>query len=92
MSANGPHSNGSLWWRSAVIYQVYIRSFADGNGDGIGDIAGLRSRLRYLAGLGIDARLDQPVVPVADEGRRLRRVGPPRDRARVRHARPRPRR
>jgi alpha-glucosidase len=43
------------WWRSAVIYQVYIRSFADGNGDGIGDIGGLRSRLGYLAGLGADA-------------------------------------
>jgi len=43
------------WWRSAVVYQVYIRSFADGNGDGDGDIAGLRSRLPYLAGLGVDA-------------------------------------
>ena len=43
------------WWRSAVIYQVYIRSFADGNGDGVGDIAGLRSRLRYLVALGADA-------------------------------------
>jgi alpha-glucosidase len=63
MTANGPHSNGSLWWRSAVIYQVYIRSFADGNGDGIGDIAGLRSRLRYLAGLGIDAVWINPWYP-----------------------------
>ncbi|HSC03925.1 MAG TPA: glycoside hydrolase family 13 protein [Solirubrobacteraceae bacterium] len=43
------------WWRSAVVYQVYIRSFADGNGDGVGDIAGLRSRLRYIADLGVDA-------------------------------------
>ncbi len=43
------------WWRHAVVYQVYIRSFADGNGDGTGDIAGLRSRLPYLAALGIDA-------------------------------------
>ncbi|MCG5220335.1 alpha-amylase family glycosyl hydrolase [Streptosporangium soli] len=43
------------WWRTAVIYQVYIRSFADGDGDGIGDIAGIRSRLGYLAGLGVDA-------------------------------------
>lgn len=43
------------WWRDAVIYQVYIRSFADGNGDGVGDIAGLRSRLPYLANLGVDA-------------------------------------
>ncbi|WP_233507003.1 glycoside hydrolase family 13 protein [Jiangella anatolica] len=43
------------WWRDAVIYQLYIQSFADGNADGIGDIAGLRSRIGYLASLGIDA-------------------------------------
>ncbi|MFZ0625341.1 MAG: glycoside hydrolase family 13 protein [Acidimicrobiia bacterium] len=43
------------WWRHAVVYQVYLRSFADGNGDGTGDIAGLRSRLPYLEGLGVDA-------------------------------------
>lgn len=43
------------WWRDAVIYQVYIRSFADGDGDGIGDIAGLRSRLGHLRDLGVDA-------------------------------------
>jgi len=43
------------WWRQAVVYQVYVRSFADGNGDGTGDIAGLRSRLPYLKRLGIDA-------------------------------------
>ena len=51
------------WWRSAVIYQVYIRSFADGNGDGIGDIAGLRSRLAYLAELGVDALWVNPWYP-----------------------------
>ncbi len=51
------------WWRSAVIYQVYIRSFADGNGDGIGDIAGLRSRLPYLADLGVDALWINPWYP-----------------------------
>ena len=43
------------WWRDAVIYQVYIRSFGDGNGDGVGDIAGIRARLDYVAGLGVDA-------------------------------------
>ncbi len=43
------------WWRHGVCYQVYIRSFADGNADGIGDIAGLRSRLPYLADLGVDS-------------------------------------
>src|SRR5664280_607871 len=51
------------WWRSAVIYQVYIRSFADGNGDGVGDIAGLRSRLDYLADLGVDAIWINPWYP-----------------------------
>ncbi|GIF50153.1 alpha-glucosidase [Asanoa ferruginea] len=43
------------WWRDAVIYQVYVRSFADSNGDGIGDLAGLRDRLPYLRDLGVDA-------------------------------------
>ncbi len=43
------------WWRTASVYQVYIRSFADGNGDGTGDLAGLRSRLPYLDALGVDA-------------------------------------
>lgn len=58
------------WWRTAVIYQVYIRSFADGNGDGIGDIAGLRSRLSYLADLGVDAIWINPWYPspLADGG------------------------
>ncbi|MEK6438320.1 glycoside hydrolase family 13 protein [Pseudonocardia sp. T1-2H] len=51
------------WWRSAVIYQVYIRSFADGNGDGVGDIAGLRDRLPYLADLGVDAVWINPWYP-----------------------------
>ncbi|MFG2574872.1 glycoside hydrolase family 13 protein [Streptomyces sp. NPDC048481] len=43
------------WWRRAVIYQVYVRSFADGDGDGTGDLAGVRARLPYLAELGVDA-------------------------------------
>ena len=53
----------SPWWRSAVVYQVYIRSFADGDGDGVGDIAGLRSRLPYLAALGVDAVWINPWYP-----------------------------
>ncbi|MGQ5635834.1 MULTISPECIES: glycoside hydrolase family 13 protein [unclassified Streptomyces] len=58
------------WWRSAVIYQVYIRSFADGNGDGVGDIAGVRSRLPYLKSLGVDAVWINPWYksPQADHG------------------------
>src|SRR3569832_605302 len=51
------------WWRSAAIYKVYLRSFADGNGDGVGDLAGLRSRLPYLADLGVDAVWIVPWYP-----------------------------
>ncbi len=46
---------GSQWWRSGVIYQIYPRSFADGNGDGMGDLVGITQRLPSLAALGIDA-------------------------------------
>lgn len=45
----------SEWWRTAAIYQIYPRSFADANGDGMGDLAGIRSRLPELADLGVDA-------------------------------------
>jgi alpha-glucosidase len=51
------------WWRSAVTYQLYIRSFADGDGDGLGDIAGIRSRLPYLQALGVDAIWINPWYP-----------------------------
>jgi alpha-glucosidase len=71
--AQGSGSSGAVdgdWWRRAVIYQVYVRSFADGNGDGIGDLAGVRSRLRYLVDLGVDAIWFTPwyVSPLADGG------------------------
>ncbi|THA26718.1 glycoside hydrolase family 13 protein [Streptomyces sp. RKND-216] len=58
------------WWRDAVIYQVYPRSFADGNADGMGDLAGVRQRLPYLAGLGVDAVWLSPFYasPQADAG------------------------
>jgi alpha-glucosidase len=58
------------WWRSAAIYQVYVRSFADGNGDGIGDLAGVRAKLPYLHELGIDAIWFNPWYPspMADGG------------------------
>ncbi|RMI36466.1 glycoside hydrolase family 13 protein [Streptomyces triticirhizae] len=64
-----PH-NPHAWWRSAAIYQVYVRSFADGNGDGTGDLAGVRSRLPYLAELGVEALWFTPwyVSPLADGG------------------------
>jgi alpha-glucosidase len=53
----------SRWWEGAVLYQVYIRSFADGNGDGVGDLIGLRSRLPYLASLGVDGIWITPFFP-----------------------------
>jgi len=58
------------WWAGAAIYQVYVRSFADGNGDGTGDLTGLRSRLPYLARLGVDAVWVTPWYPspMADGG------------------------
>ncbi len=58
------------WWCSAVIYEIYVRSFADGNGDGIGDLDGVRARLGYLADLGVDALWFTPWFPspMADGG------------------------
>ncbi|MFJ2032111.1 glycoside hydrolase family 13 protein [Streptosporangium sp. NPDC087985] len=60
----------TTWWRDAVIYQVYVRSFADGNGDGIGDLLGIRGKLDYLAELGADALWLTPFYtsPMADFG------------------------
>ena len=49
-----PHLEGPDWWRGAVGYEVYVRSFADGNGDGVGDLPGITAKLPYLADLGID--------------------------------------
>ena len=51
------------WWRDAVTYQIYIRSFADSNGDGIGDVEGIRSKLGYLQKLGVDAIWITPWYP-----------------------------
>ena len=59
----GARGRPAPWWQSAVVYQVYPRSFADSNGDGIGDLAGLRSRLPYLAWLGVDALWINPHYP-----------------------------
>jgi len=55
--------SGRSWWRDAAIYQLYVRSFADGNGDGIGDLTGARARLPYLAELGVDAIWFNPWYP-----------------------------
>ena len=50
-----PQKSNADWWRGAVIYQVYPRSFQDTDGDGIGDLKGVTERLPYIASLGVDA-------------------------------------
>lgn len=59
-----------MWWQTGVIYQIYPRSFADSNGDGVGDLRGIIDRLDYLVGLGIDAIWLSPIYPspMADFG------------------------
>ncbi|HEY4421909.1 MAG TPA: alpha-amylase family glycosyl hydrolase [Pseudonocardia sp.] len=58
------------WWQNAVVYQVYVRSFSDSDGDGVGDLEGVRSRLGYLELLGVDALWLTPFFtsPMADHG------------------------
>ena len=58
------------WWERGVVYQVYPRSYQDSDGDGIGDLAGIESRVDYLAGLGVDAIWLSPIFPspMADFG------------------------
>jgi alpha-glucosidase len=59
-----------IWWKHGVVYQIYPRSFMDGDGDGVGDLAGIRARLDHLAWLGIDAIWLSPIFPspMADFG------------------------
>lgn len=61
---------GPQWWREAVVYQMYLRSFADGNGDGVGDLVGARAHLDYVAELGVDAIWLNPWYrsPMVDAG------------------------
>src|SRR5437764_846903 len=58
------------WWQTAAIYQIYPRSFQDSDGDGVGDLRGMTTRLQYLAELGIDAVWLSPIYPspLADFG------------------------
>jgi alpha-glucosidase len=61
--ADPPRGRAASWWREGVIYQVYPRSFQDSDGDGVGDLAGIRRRLGYLARLGVDAIWLNPFYP-----------------------------
>ncbi|QAY59820.1 glycoside hydrolase family 13 protein [Microbacterium protaetiae] len=65
-----PSARGAEWWRSAVIYQIYPRSFADSNGDGIGDLPGITAHLAELSALGVDAVWLSPFMtsPQKDAG------------------------
>ena len=58
------------WWRGGVIYQIYPRSYQDSNNDGIGDLAGITSRLEYIAELGVDGIWISPIFtsPMKDMG------------------------
>ncbi|NQX27149.1 alpha-amylase [Microbacteriaceae bacterium VKM Ac-2854] len=65
MTAPRATETGKDWWRQAAVYQVYPRSFADANGDGIGDLRGITARISYLVELGIDAVWLSPFYPSA---------------------------
>src|SRR6185437_14417379 len=56
-----------MWWEQAVIYQVYVRSFQDSNGDGVGDLPGVTQRLEYIAELGAQAVWLSPIYPSPNE-------------------------
>ncbi|MFB9954238.1 glycoside hydrolase family 13 protein [Cellulomonas denverensis] len=70
LDVHAPGPDHGEWWRDAVIYQIYPRSFADANGDGIGDLPGITARLDHLAALGVDAVWLSPFYrsPQADAG------------------------
>lgn len=70
MTGNNGTEGNDLWWQTGVIYQIYPRSFQDANGDGVGDLNGIRQRLDYLQWLGVDCVWLSPIYPspMADFG------------------------
>ncbi len=80
VARSAPCSGGS----DAVVYQIYVRSFSDADGDGVGDLEGIRARLGYLELLGVDALWLSPFYTLPDDRPRLRRGRPARRRPAVR--------
>lgn len=70
MASNVPVSQSQPWWKDAVVYQIYPRSFQDSDGDGVGDLRGIIQRLDYLAALGVDVLWISPIFasPNDDNG------------------------
>ena len=70
LNGNIPMNTDPLWYKDAVFYEVFVRAFADSNGDGIGDLAGLTAKLDYLQWLGVDAVWMLPIFPspLRDDG------------------------
>jgi alpha-glucosidase len=62
-SGAAAHENDGVWWKHAVLYEIYPRSFQDSNGDGVGDLNGITQRLDYLHSLGVDAVWLSPIYP-----------------------------
>ncbi|MBV8658975.1 MAG: alpha-glucosidase, partial [Burkholderiales bacterium] len=61
MAQQHKRQSATDWWRGGVIYQVYPRSFADSNGDGVGDLPGIIEKIPYIASLGVDAIWVSPI-------------------------------
>lgn len=70
MGGTAKSTGSRSWWETGVVYQIYPRSFQDSNGDGVGDLAGIRQRLDYIEALGVDAIWLSPIFPspMADFG------------------------
>src|SRR5437868_7117844 len=79
-------SEGHQWWQHAVFYEIYPRSFADSNNNGVGDLNGIASKLDYLKQLGVDAIWITPCFPSSAGGFWLRRFGLRSHRSHVRDA------
>ena len=68
MKADGKPSPARTWWKEAIVYQIYPRSFKDSNGDGIGDLRGIIQKLDYLQDLGVDVIWLSPVYKSPNDG------------------------